>query len=85
LPARKATKIDPMTALAGTIAGLQPALQSLKVNVSETLKCRQSLLGGGRGSWLYGQLIAAQIAFRFFLLCGAVVPKCWVHRQRPGS
>jgi predicted permease len=62
-----------MTVLAGTMAGLQPALQSLKVNLSETLKGRQSSLGGGRGSWLYGQLIAAQVAFSFFLLCGAML------------
>jgi predicted permease len=62
-----------MTVLAGTTAGLQPALQSLRVNLSETLKGRQSSLGGGKGSWLYGQLIAAQVAFSFFLLCGAIL------------
>jgi predicted permease len=60
-----------VTLLAAIMAGLQPALQSLKVNLSEMLKGRQSSLGGGRGSKLYGLLIGAQIALSFFLLYGA--------------
>jgi predicted permease len=60
-----------VTILAGTMAGLQPALQSLKVNLSEMLKGRPGLPGGGRGSWLYGLLIGAQVALSFFLLYGA--------------
>ncbi len=59
------------TLLAGTLAGLTPALQSLKVNPSEMLKGRQSMPGGAGGSRLYGLLIGAQVALSFFLLCGA--------------
>ncbi|HKQ80160.1 MAG TPA: ADOP family duplicated permease [Blastocatellia bacterium] len=61
-----------VTVFAGTMAGLAPALQSLKVNLSEMLKGRQIAPGGGRGSRLYGLLIGAQVALSFFLLCGAV-------------
>ncbi|MGH9855253.1 MAG: ABC transporter permease, partial [Blastocatellia bacterium] len=39
-----------VTILAGVMAGLTPALQSLKVNLSEMLKGRQSLPSGGKGS-----------------------------------
>jgi hypothetical protein len=38
---------------------------------SEMLKGRQSVPGGGKGSWLYGLLIGSQVALSFFLLCGA--------------
>src|SRR5262249_17247215 len=34
-------------------------------------KGRQSMPGGGKGSWLYGLLIGAQVALSFFFLCGA--------------
>jgi predicted permease len=60
-----------ITILAGAMSGLTPALQSLKVNLTEMLKGRQSVPGGGKGSWLYGLLIGAQVALSFFLLCGA--------------
>jgi predicted permease len=60
-----------VTLLAGIMAGLTPAFQSLKVNLSEMLRGRQILPGGARGSRLYGLLIGAQIALSFFLLCGA--------------
>jgi predicted permease len=60
-----------VTILAGAMAGLTPALQSLKINLTEMLKGRQSTPGGGRGSRLYGLLIGAQVALSFFLLCGA--------------
>src|SRR5262249_55516795 len=46
-----------ITILAGAMSGLTPALQSLKVNLTEMLKGRQSARGGGKGSWLYGLLI----------------------------
>jgi predicted permease len=59
-----------VTILAGVIAGLTPALQSLKVNLSEMLKGRQSHAKGPR---LYGILIGAQVALSLFLLVGAVV------------
>ena len=59
-----------LTVLAGTIAGLQPALQSLKINLSEMLKGRQSSLGR-RGAWLYGLLMGAQVALSFLWLYSA--------------
>jgi len=61
-----------VTILAGAMAGLTPALQSLKINLTEMLKGRQGTPGGGRGSRLYGLLIGAQVALSFFLLCGAI-------------
>jgi putative ABC transport system permease protein len=61
-----------VTVLAGTIAGLTPAIQSLKVNLSEALKGRPGTPGGGlKGSRLYGLLIGAQVGLSFFLLFGA--------------
>jgi predicted permease len=62
-----------VTILAGAMAGLTPALQSLKVNLSEMLKGRQSMPSGGKGSRLYGILIGAQVALSLFLLAGAVL------------
>src|SRR5215470_18565093 len=62
-----------VTILAGVMAGLTPALQSLKVNLSEMLKGRQSMPSGGKGSRLYGILIGAQVALSLFLLAGAVL------------
>jgi predicted permease len=62
-----------VTVLAGTMAGLQPALQSLKVNLSEMLKGRQSMSGGPRGARFYGLLIGVQVALSFFLLYGAML------------
>jgi predicted permease len=60
-----------VTILGGVMAGLTPALQSMKVNLSEMLKGRQTLPGGARSSWLYGLLIGAQCALSFILLYGA--------------
>jgi predicted permease len=62
-----------VTILAGVMAGLTPALQSLKINLSEMLKGRQSIPSGGRGSRLYGILIGAQVALSLFLLAFAVL------------
>src|SRR5215510_13799767 len=62
-----------VTILAATVAGLAPALQSLKVNFSEMLKGRQSNLGGARGPQLYGLLIGAQVALSFCLLYLAIL------------
>ena len=58
-----------VTLFATTLAGLAPTFQSLKVNLSDSLKGRQSTLGGG--SWLRGLLIGAQVALSFVLLFGA--------------
>jgi len=56
-----------ITFVAGTMAGLAPALQSLKVSVSEMLKGRHGALAAGR-SRLHGLLIGVQVAMSFFLL-----------------
>jgi len=58
-----------VTLFAATLAGLAPTFQSLKVNLSESLKGRQSMIGGG--SRLRGILIGAQVALSFVLLFGA--------------
>lgn len=60
-----------VTLLAGALTGLTPALQSLKVNLSEMLKGRAGQPGGAGGSRLYGLLIGAQVALSFVLLFGA--------------
>jgi predicted permease len=61
-----------LTLLAGTLAGLAPALQSLKVNLSDSLKGCQSLYGRTTGhGWLRGLLIGTQVAISLFLLVGA--------------
>src|SRR5262245_36939857 len=57
-----------VTLFAATLAGLAPTFQSLKVNLSDSLKGRQSTPGGG--SWLRGTLIGAQVALSFVLLFG---------------
>jgi predicted permease len=62
-----------VTILAGVMAGLTPASQSLKVNLSESLKGRQSLPSGAKGSRLYAILIGAQVALSLFLLVGAIL------------
>jgi putative ABC transport system permease protein len=70
-----------LTLLAGLLAGLAPALQSLKVNLSDDLKGRQNLLGRttGRG-WLRGVLIVTQVAVSLFLLVGASL-LVWTNRR----
>lgn len=65
--------IAAITALAAVMAGLTPALQSLRVNLSEMLKGRHGISSGSAtGSRLYGLLIGSQVALSFFLLFGAV-------------
>jgi predicted permease len=58
-----------VTMVAGAMAGLAPAVQSLKVDVSETLKGRPGGVGpiGGR-SRMHGLLIGVEVAMSFFLL-----------------
>ena len=61
-----------ITLLAGLLSGLTPALASLKFDVSEALKGRQSLFGRTHGKGrLRGLLIGAQVAMSFVLLVGA--------------
>jgi predicted permease len=62
-----------LTLLAGTLASLAPALQSLKVNLSDSLKGRQSLFGAAGRGWLRGLLIGTQVAVSLVLLVGAVL------------
>jgi predicted permease len=57
-----------VTLLAGAMAGLAPALQSLKVNLTDSLKGRPSRVQGVR---LHGWLIGTQVALSFFLLFSA--------------
>jgi predicted permease len=66
------TYLAAVTLLAGTLAGLAPAFQSLKLNLADSLKGRRNLLGGARGgARLRGLLIGAQVALSFVLLAGA--------------
>ena len=63
-----------VTLLAGMVAGLSPALQSLRFNLSETLKSHHKALGrAGGSSRLQGLLIGAQVALSFFLLWGIAI------------
>ena len=51
--------------------GLAPALESMRVDVLESLKGRRSMLGALVGSRLRGALIVTQVALSFVLLVGA--------------
>jgi len=58
-----------VTLLAGSLAGLAPALESLKVNLSATLNGQGSLFGGGKKGWSGRDLlISAQVAMSVVLL-----------------
>jgi predicted permease len=58
---------------AGILAGLAPSLESMRVDVLESLKGRRSMLGAFGGSRLRGALIATQVALSFVLLIGATL------------
>jgi predicted permease len=61
-----------LTFLAGALAGLAPAIESLRVNVTDSLKgCRRRLGGTTKGLSLGALLIAGQVAASLFLLVGA--------------
>jgi predicted permease len=61
-----------ITLLAGTLAGLAPAVESLRVNLTDALKGRRNLLGGkGKEFSFRDLLIAGQVAASLFLLVGA--------------
>jgi putative ABC transport system permease protein len=63
-----------ITLLAGALAGLSPALQSLKVNLSESLKGRGPLFGAATGgARLRVFLVGAQVALSLVLLLGALL------------
>jgi hypothetical protein len=58
-----------MTLLAGCLAGLAPAVESLKVNLSATLNGNGSLIGGGKTKWKARDfLVSAQVAMSMALL-----------------
>ncbi|HJQ25176.1 MAG TPA: ADOP family duplicated permease [Blastocatellia bacterium] len=57
-----------ITFVAGAMAGLTPALQSLKINLSEMLKSRDQQSGRAGRPRAYAVLIGAQVALSFFLL-----------------
>jgi predicted permease len=71
-----------VTLFAGMVAGLAPALQSLKINLSESLKGNHGMLGApARGSRLYGLLIGAEVALSFLLLVFAFVTVRAYHKS----
>src|SRR5262245_11725086 len=71
-----------VTLFAGMAAGLAPAIQSLKVNLSDGLKGRHSILGGAtRRSRLYSLLIGAEVALSFLLLVFALVTVRAYHKS----
>jgi predicted permease len=61
-----------ITLLAGTLAGFAPAIESLRLNLTDALKGKRNLLGGmERGFSFRDLLIAGQVAASLFLLVGA--------------
>lgn len=61
-----------ITLLAGALAGLAPAAESLRVTLTDALKGKRNLLGGtGKGFSFRDVLIAGQVAASLFLLVGA--------------
>ena len=68
------TYLAVISLMAGLLAGLAPALQSLKVNLSESLKGRQPLSGVARsGDWLRSLLVGAQLALSMAVLVGVIL------------
>jgi predicted permease len=66
------TYLAGITLLAGTIAGMAPATESLRVDLTASLKGQESLFGAGR-SRSRGFLIGAQVAMSLILLVGAAL------------
>jgi predicted permease len=57
---------------AGCLSGLAPALESLKVNLTASLKGHANALPGmSSGTWMHDLLVAAQVALSLVLLVGA--------------
>src|SRR5205814_3145018 len=61
--------ISAVVMLSGILSGLAPALESLKVDLTASLKGYGSMLGGG--SRLRAALVTAQVAMSMVLLVGA--------------
>jgi predicted permease len=74
--------------LVGIVAGLAPALESMRVDVLDSLKGRRSVVGAGmKGGRLRAGLIATQVALSFVLLVGAslfVITHYQVATRDPG-
>lgn len=63
-----------LTLLAGIVAGLAPALESLKANLVDTLKASPGVRNAtGKRPWLHGLLIGGQIALSLMLLIAAAL------------
>jgi predicted permease len=75
-----------ITLLAGIVAGMAPAAESLKVDLTASLKGQQGLFGGTR-SRSRGFLVGAQVAMSLVLLAGAglfVRAEMTVFSRNPG-
>jgi predicted permease len=75
-----------ITLLAGAIAGMAPAAESLKVDLTASLKGQEGLFGSGR-TRTGGLLVGAQVAMSLVLLVGAglfVRGESTVFRENPG-
>ncbi|MCX6633512.1 MAG: FtsX-like permease family protein [Acidobacteria bacterium] len=59
--------------LTGVLAGLAPALESVKVNITGSLKGYSGVLGAGGAGRLQGVLVSAQVAMSMVLLVGAAL------------
>ncbi|MBI4877167.1 MAG: ABC transporter permease [Acidobacteria bacterium] len=59
--------------LTGVLAGLAPALESLRVNITGSLKGDSGSFGAGRARRLPGLLVSAQVAMSMVLLVGAAL------------
>jgi putative ABC transport system permease protein len=58
---------------AGVVAGLSPALEALRVNLTDQLKAGSRSVAGGRGRWLRNAFAVAQIALAVALVVGAAL------------
>jgi predicted permease len=59
--------------LAGIAAGLAPALESMRVDVLDSLKGRRSTFGARTGSRFRGVLVTVQVALSFVLVVGSTL------------
>lgn len=67
------TYLATVVGFGGIVAGIAPALESMRVDVLESLKGRRSMLGALGGWRLRGALIATQVAISFVLLVAAAL------------
>jgi len=78
--------LSAITLLAGTMAGLAPAAESLKVDLTASLKGQEGFFGSSRGR-TRGFLVGAQVAMSLVLLTGAglfVRAEMTVFSENPG-